>query len=87
MGRRIYLTEEQLNYIIKEEAVAAGGATSTSSVGAETTRGDMGYDAPAFGKRKKNKKNKKEKGTDSDFFKPAMEREPGFSCKRVGDEK
>jgi hypothetical protein len=87
MGRRIYLTEEQLNYIIKEEAVAAGGATSTSSVGAETTRGDMGYDAPAFGKSKNTKKNKKEKGTDSDFFKPAMEREPGFSCKRVGDEK
>lgn len=87
MGKRIYLTEEQLNYIIKEEAIAAGGATSTSSVGAETTRGDMGYDAPAFGKSKNTNKNKKEKGTDSDFFKPAMERKPGFSCKKVGDGK
>ena len=86
MAKNIYLTESQLKYILKEEAVAAG-ATSTSSVGAETTRGDMGYDVPAFSKSKNTRKNKKEKGTDSDFFKPAMEREPGFSCKRVGDEK
>ena len=86
MAKNIYLTESQLKYILKEEAVAAG-ATSTSSVGAETTRGDMGYDVPAFSKSKNTRKNKKEKGTNSDFFKPAMEREPGFSCKRVGDEK
>ena len=86
MAKNIYLTEAQLKYILKEEAVAAG-ATSTSSVGAETTRGDMGYDTPAFGKSKNTRKNKKEKGTDTDFFKPAMEREPGFSCKRVGDDK
>ena len=86
MAKNIYLTESQLKFILKEEAVAAG-ATSTSSVGAETTRGDMGYDAPAFGKSKNTNKNKKEKGTDSDFFKLAMEREPGFSCKTVDDEK
>ena len=87
MGRKIYLTEAQFNYILKEEAMAAAGATSTSSVGAETSRGDIGYDAPAFGKSKNTRKNKKEKGTDGDFFKPAMEREPGFSCKTVGDGK
>lgn len=86
MAKNIYLTESQLKYILKEEAVAAG-ATSTSSVGAETTRGDMGYDTPAFGKSKNTRKNKKEKGTGTDFFKPAMDRKPGFSCKRVGDEK
>lgn len=86
MAKNIYLTETQLKYILKEEAVAAG-ATSTSSVGAETTRGDMGYDTPAFGKSKNTRKNKKEKGTDTDFFESAMEREPGFSCKRIGDDK
>lgn len=86
MARKIYLTEEQFNYILKEEAIAAG-ATSTSSVGAETTRGDMGYDVPAFGKSKNSLKNKKENGTDSDFFKSAMERKPGFSCKTIGDGK
>ena len=82
MAKKIYLTEAQFRYILKEEAVAAG-ATSTSSVGAETTRGDMGYDVPAFGKSKNTRKNKSEKGTDGDFFKPAMERKPGFSCERI----
>jgi hypothetical protein len=86
MAKNIYLTESQLKYILKEEAL--GGATTAFSV-ADTTRGpgDIGYDVPAFAKSKNTKKNKKEKGTDSDFFKPAMEREPGFSCKTVNDEK
>lgn len=86
MARKIYLTEAQLNYIIKEEAMASAGATSTSSVGAETTRGDMGYDVPAFGKSKNTRKNKSEKGTDSDFFKSSMDRKPGFSCERLDEE-
>ena len=86
MAKNIYLTESQLKYILKEEAL--GGATTAFSVD-DTTRGpgDIGYDVPAFAKSKNTKKNKKENGTDSDFFKPAMEREPGFSCKRVGDKK
>lgn len=82
MGKRIYLTEEQFKRILQEEASAAG-ATSTSSVGAETTRGDMGYDVPAFGKSKNTRKNKNEKGTDGSFFKDAMDRKPGFSCETL----
>ena len=70
---------------LEEEAMAAG-ATSTSSVGAETTRGYMGYDTPAFGKSKNTRKNKNEKGNDTDFFKSSMEREPGFSCERIDEE-
>lgn len=67
-GRRIYITEEQYQRILEEEGL--GGATTTFSVGAETTRGDMGYDAPFPGKGKK--KNK--------FLGPALDRTPGGIC-------
>lgn len=95
MKRRIRLTEAQMKYILREQGLlteegeggAIGGATTTFSVGAETTRGDMGYDYPAFAKNKNTRTNKNQKGTDSDFFKPAMERKPGFSCSdHVGDD-
>lgn len=82
--RKIYVTESQMKYILAnqglltEEGEGIGGATTTFSVGAETTRGDMGYDVPAFAKSKN--KNKKEKGTNGDFFKGAMDRTPGLSC-------
>jgi hypothetical protein len=44
--RRIKLTESQMDYILNKNGI--NETTSTFSVGAETTRGDMGYDAPAF---------------------------------------
>ena len=51
MGRKVIFTEEQLKHI----AEACGGngdeileATTCGSVGASTTRGDMGYDTPGF---------------------------------------
>ena len=82
--RKIFVTEAQMKYILAkqglltEDGESIGGATTTFSVGAETTRGDMGYDVPAFAKSKN--KNKKEKGTSGDFFKGAMDRTPGLSC-------
>lgn len=44
--RRIKLTESQMDYILSKNGI--NETTSTFSVGAETTRGDMGYDAPVF---------------------------------------
>jgi hypothetical protein len=44
--RKIKLTESQMNYILNKQGLDE--STTTFSVGAETTRGDMGYDAPAF---------------------------------------
>ena len=67
-GRRIFITEEQYERILKEEGL--GGATTTFSVGSDTTRGDMGYDVAGL------------KGK-SRFMEPAMEREPGFSVERM----
>ena len=67
-GRRVFITEEQYERILKEEGL--GGATTTFSVGSDTTRGDMGYDVAGL------------KGK-SRFMEPAMEREPGFSVERM----
>lgn len=75
-SRRIFITEEQWNKILEEEGLGAGGATTTTSVASETTRGDLGYDVPFLGSKGK-----------SDFMKPAMEREPGFSVERIGEKK
>ena len=72
-GKRIFITEEQYERILKEEGL--GGATTTTSVGSETTRGDMGYDVPFLGKAKGKNGSK--------FMKPAMDREPGFSVERL----
>lgn len=50
--KKVYVTEEQLkeymSNILKEEGVGAvgGGATTTFSVGANTSRGDIGFDSP-----------------------------------------
>lgn len=89
MKKRIKLTESQMNYILAKKGLlneegeggSIGGATTTFSVGADTTRGDMGYDVPAFGGSSK-------KGPKKDFFSDAMSRKPGECCipkKRVGD--
>jgi len=74
-GRRIFITEEQYEMILKEEGLGAGGATTTTSVASETTRGDLGYDVPFLGKANGKSKSK--------FLKPAMDREPGFSVERM----
>lgn len=78
-SRRIFVTEEQWKKILEEEGLGAGGATTTTSVASETTRGDLGYDVPFLGKAK-GKSNSK-------FLKPAMDREPGFSVERIGEKK
>lgn len=78
-SRRIFVTEEQFNMILKEEGLGAGGATTTTSVASETTRGDLGYDVPFLGKAKGKSSSK--------FLKPAMDREPGFSVERIGEKK
>lgn len=78
-SRRIFVTEEQWRRILEEEGLGAGGATTTTSVASETTRGDLGYDVPFLGKAK-GKSNSK-------FLKPAMDREPGFSVERIGEKK
>jgi hypothetical protein len=44
--RKIKITESQMNYILEKQGLDE--TTTTFSVGAETSRGDMGYDAPAF---------------------------------------
>lgn len=44
--RKIKITESQMNYILEKQGL--NETTTTFSVGSETTRGDMGYDAPAF---------------------------------------
>lgn len=75
-SRRIFVTEEQLRRILEEEGLGAGGATTTTSVASETTRGDLGYDVPFLGSQGK-----------TDFMKPAMERKPGFSVERIGEKK
>jgi hypothetical protein len=75
-SRRIFVTEEQWNRILEEEGLGAGGATTTTSVASETTRGDLGYDVPFLGSKCK-----------GDFMKPAMDREPGFSVERIGEKK
>lgn len=75
-SRRIFVTEEQLKKILEEEGLGAGGATTTTSVASETTRGDLGYDVPFLGSQGK-----------TDFMKPAMERKPGFSVERIGEKK
>lgn len=79
-SRRIFVTEEQFNRILEEEGLGAGGATTTTSV-ADTHDGMLGTIKPGtqfIGP--KGKSNKK-------FMDPAMEREPGFTCKTVDDEK
>ena len=62
MGKRVIFTEAQMKHIcecnginpdmLKEDGEGMGGATSCASVGAETSRGDIGYDAPAFDSKK-----------------------------------
>lgn len=74
-GKHIYITEAQLKELarrlIKE-------TTTCGSVGGDTTRGDMGYDAPAFLQNKEGNGKKNDK-----FFKSAIERKPGFSVEQM----
>ena len=49
--KKVYVTEEQLkkymSSLLNEEGEGAvGGGTSTFSVGANTSRGDIGYNSP-----------------------------------------
>lgn len=62
MGRKIIFTESQWNHILESNGIDPkllsedlGGATTTTTVGAETSRGDIGYDAPAFNPKKGDK--------------------------------
>ena len=80
-SRRIFITEEQWNRILEGEGLAAGGATTTTSVSSEVSDNQLGPVKP--GQQffdPKNKKNDK-------FMKPAMDREPGFSVERIGEKK
>jgi len=75
--KKIYITEEQLNRILKEEGLGAGGPTTTTSVASQTTDGQIGPPRPGC------MTFKKPNGEPDDS---AFERKPGFSCKHVGDE-
>jgi len=44
--KKFIFTEEQIKEFTKRMIKEEGGATTTVSVGAETTRGDIGYDSP-----------------------------------------
>lgn len=50
MGRKVIFSEEQMNHILEAQGVTPEilEATSCASVGASTTRGDVGYDTPGF---------------------------------------
>lgn len=79
MARRVRFTEEQMQYImecngISPDMLQEDGATTCASVGAETTRGDIGYDAPAFNAKKNDK-----------FWKDSMthNKKGGISCERL----
>ena len=74
--KKIYITEEQLNRILKEEGLGAGGATTTISVASNTTDGQLGPVRPGCMTFKK---------SDGSPDNSAFEREPGFSVKHVGD--
>ena len=73
--KKIYITEEQFNYILKEE-IGAGGATTTTSVASNTTDGQLGPVRPGCMTFTKSD------GSPDDS---AFERKPGFSVKHVGD--
>lgn len=77
-SRKIYITEEQLKSILREEF---GGATTTTQVASGTDNGMLGYPRPEKQFTGSNGK----KG--DKFWGPAMERKPGFSMKRVGEGK
>ena len=73
--RHICITEAQLKDLARNFVKEA---TTCGSVGGETTRGDMGYDVPAFAPSKdgKGKKNNK-------FFKDSLIRKPGMSVEQM----
>lgn len=74
--KKIYITEEQLNRILKEEGLGAGGATTTTSVASQTTDGQIGPTRPGCMTFTKSD------GSPDDS---AFERKPGFSVRHVGD--
>lgn len=75
-AKRIYVTEEQFKRILEEEGIAAGGATTTTSVASNTSDGQLGPVRPGCMTFKKSN------GKPDDS---AFERKPGFSCRRVGE--
>lgn len=74
--KKVYITEEQFNRILKEEGLCAGGATTTTSVASSTTDGQLGPVRPGC------MTFKKANGEPDDS---AFERKPGFSCRTIGD--
>lgn len=74
--KKVYITEEQFNRILKEEGLGAGGATTTTSVASSTTDGQLGPVRPGC------MTFKKANGEPDDS---AFERKPGFSCRTIGD--
>ena len=75
MARKIYITEEQFKTLVESEI---GGATTISSVASQTSDGQLGPVRPGcMTFRKSNGK------PDNSAF----ERKPGFSVRRVGEDK
>ena len=75
MARKIYVTEEQFRTILEEEL---GGATTTTQVASSTSDGQLGPVRP--GCMTFTKSNGKPDNS-------AFERKPGFSVRRVGEDK
>lgn len=74
-AKRIYVTEEQFKTLLESEV---GGATTTFSVASQTSDGQLGPVRPGCVTFKK------PDGSPDDS---AFERKPGFSVRRVGEEK
>lgn len=75
MARKIYITEEQFKTLVESEI---GGATTISSVASQTSDGQLGPVRPGcMTFRKSNGK----------LDNSAFERKPGFSVRRVGEDK
>jgi len=53
--RKVVFTESQMRYIMEAQEVDLDEATTCGGVGAETSRGDVGYDAPGFTSKKNDK--------------------------------
>lgn len=66
--RRIYITEKQFNMLME---------TAIANVGAETHRGDLGYDAPGF------------EASDEKFWKNSLQhnKKGGITCDRIDSDK
>lgn len=74
-NKNFYFTEEQVNKFKKMmEEQMVNEVTATSTVGASTSRGDIGYDAPGF-----------DTSGNKDFWKDSLQhnKKGGVSCQRI----